>query len=82
MNDFFLCKLLVIKAGRTYVPPEPDNAACSDSSSPFFVISSLFPVKGGCIVFSSELLEIALRVEISDNVTCVCKRPNLVSIMP
>lgn len=46
-----------------------------------FVISSLFPVKGACIVFSPEWLEIALRVEISDNVTCVEMHPNFVSIM-
>lgn len=60
----------------------PDNAACSDSSGPFFCYFLFVPVKGSCIVFSLELLEIALRVEISDNVTCVCNRPNLVSIMP
>lgn len=37
-----------------------------------FVVSSLFSVKSG-IVFSLELLEIALRVEISDNVMCMRK---------
>lgn len=39
-------------------------------------------MKGGGIVYSPEWLQIALRVEISDNVTCVCKRLNLVSITP
>lgn len=37
-------------------------------------------MNGDRIVFSLEWPEIALRVEISDNVTRVCKHPNFVSI--
>lgn len=36
-----------------------------------FVISPLFPLKGGCIVFSLERQKIAPRAEICDNVMCV-----------
>lgn len=46
-----------------------------------FVIASLFSVKGG-IVFSPEWPEIALRVEISDNVTCVRNRTFQLYLLP
>lgn len=44
-----------------------------------FVIWSLFLVKGG-IVFSLEWLEIALRVEIIDNVMCMPKQSILITV--